>query len=73
MNNAIILKKVPYLLERIQNVYLLPFIFSFATLEPSGSIFLESVLPFSGQKVIRVLPFSSVRASSSKILPTSEV
>lgn len=38
VNNVIILKKVPYLLERIQNVYPLPFICSFATSEPSGSI-----------------------------------
>lgn len=38
VNNVIILKKFPYLLERIENVYLLPFICSFATLEPSGSI-----------------------------------
>lgn len=39
VNNVIILKKVPSLLKRIQNVYLPPFIFCFATLEPSGSIF----------------------------------
>lgn len=39
MNNAIILKKFPYLLEKIQNMYLPPFIFSFDALEPSGSIY----------------------------------
>ena len=40
VNNVIVLKKVPNLLERIQNVYLLPpFIFSFSALEPSASIF----------------------------------
>lgn len=65
VNNVIIPKKVPYLLERIQNVYLLPFIYSLLLRNPVDQFLLESVLPSGCLRVMRYslcLSLSSLRA-----------